>query len=304
MSIHLFEIITYKFMVRSLIFFLALNSIIIIGQYFNFDFIWNLTALLAPDRFDINEIIRVFDKNFVIEGLVGTVYSGYLNVVLIGLILINYNYRPKEHLLNNILIFITLSSSFFLDQRASFYFVIFFISYHFYDIQKQKTLFFKSFYLISIIFISFIFIDFFKNTIFISSIFSIEDENRALLYNYCLSFINDNILLGGYEMFKLKYSAGISPHNLFFNAHIRSGLLGFFVSVCLTYDVLKYFKSSITDLSYRVNYFFKYSSFILFGLWFLSLTHNDGFITGELFTVTFYFFIPKLKKFNEINYNN
>ena len=129
-------------MVRSLIFFLALNSIIIIGQYFNFDFIWNLTALLAPDRFDINEIIRVFDKNFVIEGLVGTVYSGYLNVVLIGLILINYNYRPKEHLLNNILIFITLSSSFFLDQRASFYFVIFFISYHFYDIQKQKTLFF------------------------------------------------------------------------------------------------------------------------------------------------------------------
>ena len=58
------EIITYKFMVRSLIFFLALNSIIIIGQYFNFDFIWNLTALLAPDRFDINEIIRVFDKNW------------------------------------------------------------------------------------------------------------------------------------------------------------------------------------------------------------------------------------------------
>ena len=35
------EIITYKFMVRSLIFFLALNSIIIIGQYFNFDFIYS-----------------------------------------------------------------------------------------------------------------------------------------------------------------------------------------------------------------------------------------------------------------------
>ena len=298
------EIITYKFLVRSLIFFLALNSIIIIGQYFNFDFIWNLTVLLAPDRFDIDEIIRVFDKNFVIEGLVGTVYSGYLNVVLIGLILINYNYRPKEHLLNNILIAITLSSSFFLDQRASFYFVIFFIFYHFYNIQKQKNLFFKFFNLLSIIFIFIILIDYFKNLILNSGIFSLEDSNRALLYSHCMNFINDNILLGGYEMFKLKYSGGISPHNLFFNAHIRSGLLGFFVSVCLTYDVLKYLKSSISDLSYRVNYFFKYSSLILFGLWFLSLTHNDGFITGELFTITLYFLIPKLKNFNEINYYN
>ena len=296
------EIITYKFLVRSLILFLALNSIIIIGQYFNIDNVWNLTVLLAPERFDINEITYYFDKDFVIVGLVGTVYSGYLNVVLIGLILINYNYRPKEHLFNNIFIVITLCSSFYLNQRASFYFVIFLTFYHFYSIQKQKSLTIKFFYLISTIFIFIVLIDYFENLIINNSIFSLEDSNRSLLYSHCINFINDNILLGGYEMFKLNYSGGISPHNLFFNAHIRSGLLGFFVSVCLTYGVLKYLKTSISDLSYRVNYFFKYSSLILFGLWFLSQTHNEGFITGELFTITLYFLIPKLKKLNEINY--
>ena len=124
------------------------------------------------------------------------------------------------------------------------------------------------------------------------------EDARISIYNNAMSFIFKNPVFGGINYY---FALGIkAPHNLFLNAYIYGGILGFSVLMTLIY---KQCKLCVSEVLKRITY--DNTIYIVFGLAYLAYTangmlHNSSLATGDfmvwLLWGGFYFYYSKSSK--------
>jgi len=287
--------ISFKTFINILLLVTSINTFILFGQFFEYSSISFITEFFVGDRFSEIDMERDLFKHSTIHGLTGTVYSGYLITVLVPLILYKLEKSKYWYLFWVSLLIFTSFTAFILQQRSAFFLIFFnIITYFvFYSLKKKKQ---KLGFITLIIFI--FFSTQIKNIAFTSDLsksFVFELETRVLLFFGSIDFISNYPLFGGVEFFKKLY--GGSPHNLFFNAWIRAGVLGFLSILFVFIKMTKISIKSIKD-SLGKNILMYTFCTILINLFIMSFTHNSGLVTGEVFTFIFIILILKVKKIN------
>ena len=275
--------ISFETFINYILLILLLNSFVILGQFFEIFEVWAFTIFLTQSRF-----LEI--SNYNLQGLTGTVSSGYLFVILIPLILYKLKQSKKQFLYFPLLL-ISLWSAFVLDQRSAFILILINILFFILFILKNQNLFYKIFTIITSFLLIIIYYNsldsFFLDDSF-QSIINTDDTLRSDIFVQSLTFILENPFWGGFDAFK--NTIGTSPHNLFLNAWIRAGFIGFLsISILFfitIYKAFKIIKNSIgrKDLKYTF-------SIIMINLLMMSMTHNSGIVSGEIFTFIFMFIL-------------
>ena len=97
---------------------------------------------------------------------------------------------------------------------------------------------------------------------------------RTMLFKGCLEFIPSHPLLGGWNSFLLKYD--FPPHNIFLNACVEAGLIGFIIAFRLYVKQIK-IAYSIPKNSRNVLIYYTFLAYTL-----NSQLHNDSILTGDV----------------------
>ena len=104
------------------------------------------------------------------------------------------------------------------------------------------------------------------------------EDDRIILLNNALEFIQKNLLLGGDVLYSNTY--GLTPHNVIFHAFVYSGLFGAIVVLYLTFHMLRdSFRIIKISNAGTVTYFFAcaLTIYLLNGL-----VHSSSLITGDV----------------------
>lgn len=263
---------------------LTINSMVIIGQFFDIPFFWSIGNYFYDDRSSNSDIYSLFSRHGTIYGVVGVVESGYFLVtaVLIYLYNLNRNYKSKYY--SFILLLINIIAALLIQQRTALVLIIFSIVLYFllrFNNMKMTILFLLlsgvSYFLFDY------FTDYLLNTFSAETrVTNFEDYGRVKIYANSLIFIRDHIFFGDFNEFH-KFNNGVSPHNIFFNAWIRGGFLGFCsISAMIILIFKKIFK--IIFSNFLLDKSIWIISLILLNEIFLSFTHNPGLASGHQIT--------------------
>ena len=252
-----------------LISLLMLNALSLIFQFFYLEQFTKLLDFFTPGRFIDIDFERNLSKHKSISGFFGEVYSGYTNIVLLGLLLYFLETYKENRILIYSLLIITMYAVYLLGQRSSFFCIILLLFFYLKSFNFLKYKIWLSLFLL----MSFI-------SVFNLNFRTIGDFNfdllfRSQIYINSLAFISENFLIpGGLINFK-DFNDNKSPHNIFLTAFVEGG---FFLFLYLLY----FLKSIFTHSS------LKSFPFLIFLMLFLSsIAHNHGILSFELFTWSF-----------------
>lgn len=293
---------SFKKAIGVLILVASFNSLIIFGQFLNIDYVWIITDVITANRYEDIDLLLLVDLKGAYKGLVGTVKSGYLLCLLIPLILYKIAINDKKifwtlFFLFNILIVILL------QQRMAFLIIILNTVYYiyFFNIKNNKSIYFIFFSVFSLVICL---LHIFGYNIFIfdttnSRLSTLEDESRRQLFDVAINFILDRPFFGGFDSFYPILN--LSPHNLFLNAWIRGGIVGFISILIMVVFIFKK-SSNVLRRGNLTNplYVFLILAFLNYIL--LSFTHNEGITSADGITfILLAFFILVLDIIPSIN---
>ena len=263
------------------IFIGLLDAFFTIGQFFNISFITSLPPALGIIVDDsILDSLDTGDEAFGLSlpGIMATdVYNGYF-LMVVGILSL-YFLKGGFKFIALVPWGVSVVASFMVQQRGPFYILVLLSMFMLYRTLAQSKSKFKvaiiMILLFALPFAAEFFIDYLMSG---DSRFNIglASTNRDIIFQQCLTYINDHILLGGY------YQSKLAPHNQILSAWIMGGLVGVVIILWMVVSQsilsIKLAFSRITESSFV---------YIVFSLAFLGFTmnsmlHNAGIISGDL----------------------
>lgn len=282
----------YKGFAYFLIFFGVINAIFTLLQFFKVDLVWHFTTMFKTSQTYIGggRYLYGVDKVMTLPNGFSTyaVSNGYF---LCGLFPTLYYFLYKKKIGMYIgLSLIYIGAGFFLQQRTAFALTILSFVIGLIYLSKYK--------LIPILIIGILtslvyfgyeqFVDAISSSSDTHDLRKLEkgakDQGRAFVYLLTFEFLKDHFMWGGLHKFLNYYPFGMkeyTPHNLFLNAWVYCGFPGFLVMVVMVFVMLKKFVSNIWRYRINKNIFSLMFSMCAFNFIMNSLTHNQGFASGD-----------------------
>tara|TARA_Y100001954_G_scaffold167324_1_gene177613 strand:- start:12819 stop:13994 length:1176 start_codon:yes stop_codon:yes gene_type:complete len=264
------KIISVEKLISILIFTLFFNPVVVFAQAFDIKPIMDFSSYLTQNRFD-NEILDFRYNNLIFNGAVGQVYSGYICCFLYPLLFYRFQYSKRKVLYSFLILFLLITVLLTAQRSAILFILIFTLIY----LIKSQNSYFVFFIILLIPTGFFLLIDFLD---FNQRVFDISTGLRGSIYSTVIDYISvESFFIGKLSEFEMIY--GYSPHNVFLNAFVNAGIIGFLsVVICLFIFFRKAFNENLFD-------FQTYKSFISFGvigIFISSLLHNAGLTSGDL----------------------
>lgn len=262
-----------------------LDAVVSIGQYYNISLLTNIPQFLNIGVAD--EFLEVMEEGEEALGLnlpglmAHSVYNGYF-IGVVGTLSLFY-LKDGISFIKLVPWVVSVITSFMVQQRGPFYLLLI-ISFYviFKTIRRQGGQYKVLWQLLLIVVVPIIISQLASFLLGGSSRFGkgMDSTGRESIYRSTLSFIENNFIWGGYS--KLRREGYGAPHNLFLNAWVYGGFLGFLAIVWLT---LKQFLL-IIRLAHKSSVMFNYVFFIC-GMAFMGFTlnsflHNTGIVTGDI----------------------
>tara|TARA_B110000240_G_C13512753_1_gene460854 strand:+ start:4646 stop:5863 length:1218 start_codon:yes stop_codon:yes gene_type:complete len=266
--------ISFNKLINILIIVSSINSIAIIAQFLDYNYIWILADIISEERHAVYDLKTLIEIKSVYLGLAGAVQSGYLLCILIPLILYKINLGE-----NKIFWFCFLCINIFLStlvqQRLAFSLICLNSLYYLYTMRKNIGIVILLASLFILIFLEINLSDLISSS---SRLNSFNDSNRMNTFYTSIDFIINNPLFGGY--YKFLTISEVSPHNILLNSWIRGGFIGFIaISTMITIIFKKSFRIlKNKKINHPVNI---YITLALINYILLSFTHNEGITTGH-----------------------
>ena len=266
--------ISFSKVINLMILVASVNSIMIIGQYFDSNLVWDLANIISEERHEVYDLRTLIKVKSVYLGLVGAVQSGYLLCLLVPLILYKISIGVNKvfwvcFLVTNIIIAILV------QQRFAFLLISLNSLYYIYTLRKLKFFRITVVALFIIMFFGINLADIISDS---SRLNSFEDRKRLNIFYTAIEFIINNPIFGGFKSFHKILE--ISPHNILLNAWIRGGFFGF---IAISTMITIIFKKSFhilknKKINHPVNI---YITQALINYILLSFTHNEGITSGH-----------------------
>ena len=131
-----------------------------------------------------------------------------------------------------------------------------------------------------------------------SRLADINLSDRTTVFSDSIDYMFDNIFIGGAFHFTQLY--GMPPHNLIISAFIAGGLIG---GIVLMYMILSQIKHTYKKLKNNYSYKLLVLSIVFIAMICDSMTHNTGYVHGDLATFISWGLIYMSYNFNK-NENN
>lgn len=273
-----------KTVVTLLVIIGMIDASVTIGQFFNVSYLTDISSMLLlnidTEFLDaINEGEEAY--GFSLPGiLLSDVYNGYF-LLVIGILCLYY-LKDGIRLLKLIPWFISIITSYMIQQRSAFYILLLISIFVFFKFMLSDRSRFKWLYMVALV----LFLPFAIESLRVfllegQSRFSIgmDSTNRDVIYRKSFDFIQENFIWGG--RFKMRASGAAAAHNLFLNAWIYGGLIGVFVIIWL---FVKQCISAFKVFFQKVNNQRVFS--FVFGMAFMGFTlnsmlHNASVVSGD-----------------------
>lgn len=275
----------------------VIDSCVTISQALGFTITNPLIEALVVDE-SVQEYIDLHSDGMgiALSGLYMSAVTNGHNLLFFYLISLLTIYNGNKKTLFLMPSFVILVGLFYCQQRSPFYIALFLSSL----LMARKYSFspLKMFLMIVVL----LFICIWILPIYLgyvetsgSRMLSDDDTNRFDIWSNCLLFFMDHPILGGYHNFVATYKA--YPHNLILSVLISSGILGFFFFLRMIWGQINFLIFHIKMKSQ--NMFVLTVVFCYTGLVLDSLSHNTGWVDGDLATficwsMCYYLFSCKL----------
>lgn len=222
----------------------VIDALATIGQFYNIPYFTVIPSLMGinveMDVMDYLESVNVGDEAFgiTLPGImVNDVYNGYflmtVGVLSLSLMRSGFNLSQLYRLLPWLLLVV---ASFMVQQRGPFYLLLLssaFILFKLVGVGQNKS---KAFYFIVLAIALPVLARILLGTLLSGESrynIGLEATNRDSIYAHAWEYIKENPFFGG--VFQLFDTRGFAPHNLFLNAWIYGGIVGFIAIVVLTW---------------------------------------------------------------------
>lgn len=263
-----------------------IDAVVTIGQFFNIPYLTMITGYMGINvDADFLDLMDEGDEAFgytlpgVLSG--GDVYNGYF-IGIVGTLSLYY-LKDGIKIIRLIPLFVFLTASFMVQQRGPFYILLLFSVFMLFKASIVGKKGFKYIFIVGLFLILPVgFRLLFSFLMQGDSRFNIglDSTNRDRIYIRAFEFIQNNFIWGG--RFKLRVTEGFAPHNLFLNAWIDGGFVGFLAILWLT---IKQCVAVIRLVFHKLDS--KQFDFIVCGLAFLGFTlnsmlHNASIVTGDM----------------------
>ena len=274
-----------RLFINLLVFIGMIDAAATIGQFFNIPLFRSI-----PDYMGIHVDLEFLDSfgygeeafGFVLPGIMPTdIINGYF-LMFVCVLSLSY-LRKGLNIIRLIPFAIAIIALYMVQQRSPFYLAMLASIFIFLKIlssgqSRKKRLFLFAFIIALPFMMKFVF-DFLLTGEGRYNM-GFEANNRDSIYRQSLEYINENFLFGGW--FRLKDTFGFAPHNLFLNAWIYGGFLGFMAIVLLTtmqsISVIRAMLSKIDEK--KINTLIIGVAFLCFTM--NSMLHNLSTVTGDL----------------------
>ena len=260
------------------------DAVVTVGQLFNISIFQAI-----PDRIGIRleaDYVEAMEKGMDVMGLslpgimCNDVYNGYFLMVVSVLCL--YYQKNRFNFIKLLPWMISMVALYGNQERGPLFIALAFSVFVLFKVIRSSKSQLKPLYLIM-----FVFISIFGVYVGLNFLLSGESRfamgfdltNRDSIYQHSIEYIRENFLWGGW--YNLLFTRGFAPHNLFLNAWIYGGLVGFVAIVVLSFKqliaVIRLIMSKLTPES-MANIVIA-MAFFAFAL--NSLLHNKSVVTGD-----------------------
>lgn len=263
----------------------VINSMVTIGQFYNLSFFTDLPSRIGIGvKDEFLESMDVGDEayGFNLPGLLPhPVYNGFF-VGMVGVLCLYYQKNGLK-LLKLAPWVLMVIASYMVQQRGPFFILLLISVFVLLKVVYLTKSRYRLIYTIALLLLLPLAVRvLFSFLMSGESRYSIglEATGRDSIYVHSIEYIKDNFIFGG--KFQLSATRGFAPHNLFLNAWIYGGLLGF---VAITWLIVKQCVAIVRTAIRKVEPD-QYSYFIC-GLAFLGFTmnsmlHNTSVVTGNV----------------------
>lgn len=282
-----------------------LDVVVTIGQYYNISLLTNIPQYLNIGVGD--EFLEVMEEGeealgMNLPGLMAhPVYNGYF-IGVVGILSLYY-LKDGISFIKLVPWGLSVISSYMVQQRGPFYILLIISFYVIFKTIGRKGGKYKVFLQLLLIVVVPIIISLLASFLLGgSSRFSrgMDSTGRENIYRNTLSFIENNFIWGGYT--KLRREGNGAPHNLFLNAWVYGGFLGFLAIVWLTLKQFIMIIRLVLKSSVMLNYAFIICGMAFIGFTLNSLLHNSGIITGDIIIWTLWgICVSNVSGFRQVN---
>lgn len=255
----------------------------------------NMVALQIPLLLNVGELeqekilgyTEKFGVGVGVIGLFGTIVkNGYFSSIF-AVFSLGFYHHARASVIRRVLFILTLgflANLFFIQQRMVFMLVVLFYSLYIY---KNPKLFRYAvgLFIVVLVFVFFYGLGFDPDSL--GRISNVQDTNRVIIFTTALDFIANNLFFGGQVKFaNILSGKGMdvtTSHNLFLNAFIYSGLVGFFLISIITWKMFMKcwygMKTKLSAYDFDEFGFFISGSLMIYIL--NSFVHNSSLVTGD-----------------------
>ena len=264
------------------------NAVVTVGQ-----FVHNPVASQIADYLNLadSEYLEeiegrsVIASYFYMPGICGVVYNGYLTMVVS---ILSAKFQAGRFSIIGFLISVVLLiSCFMVQERSSFALGLLLTLYLILwstisNLKKKKPGAARVFFIIFIVLAAYAMYNGFQVMMSGESRMAMVgmESGREDIYNSVWSYIVENPLLPGIERFVEIHKT--YPHNLFFNAYVYAGPVGFIMITILIVKMFSralpfFFRSISKDNSLLITFCFCFLAYNV-----NSLVHNNSLVTGDM----------------------